>query len=201
MTKQHGLTVFLLAVTVVFVSVVLVKSPGFAGDEPQKGDSPAEETQDVKPDAVTTATGKPWEHGENMDAVVEFVMKNRMGFLATVDAGKPRVRAWGFMKYEEGRFYFGTANTKDVFVQLNDVPYAEWISMDPQTYSTLRIFGKVVFVDDIEIKRQIIADNPMIKDMYAGEKEKEFEVFYLTDIKTNWFSFAPIGEAPQEDTD
>jgi uncharacterized pyridoxamine 5'-phosphate oxidase family protein len=81
------------------------------------------------------------------------------------------------------------------------VPYAEWIGMDPQTYTTLRIFGQVVFVDDIETKRQIIAGNPMIKDLYAGEREKEFELFYLTDIKTNWFSFAPMGEAAEKDSE
>jgi uncharacterized pyridoxamine 5'-phosphate oxidase family protein len=198
--KRHSIVAF-VAVAAAVLLVVLVRSPGVADDESQKADPPAEQAQASEPDAVTTATGKPWEYGENLDAAVEFVMKNRMGFLATVDGGKPRVRAWGLMKYEDGKFYFGTANTKDVFKQLNDVPYAEWICMDPQTYTTLRIFGRVTFVDDIEMKKEIIAANPMIKDQYAGEKEKEFELFYMTDVKVNWFSFAPMGEAAEKDTE
>ena len=199
MRRIHYVPAGLGLVAAMLMLVILVESPGFADDESQKGDTPTE--QAAEPDAITTATGKPWEHPENLDAVVEFTMKNRMGFLATVGDGKPRVRAWGLMDYEDGKFYFGTANTKDVFTQLNVVPYAEWICMDPQTYATLRIFGKVVFVDDIEMKQKIIAANPMIKDRYAGEKAKEFELFYITDIKTNWFSFAPVGEPAEEDTE
>jgi uncharacterized pyridoxamine 5'-phosphate oxidase family protein len=198
MSKEKN-TIAVLAVAAVIISLVfMARSQGFAGDEPLKGDPAAEPQPAGEHDAVTSATGKPWEHGENMEAVVDFILKNRMGFLATVDEGKPRVRAWGFMKYDDGKFYFGTSNTKDVFRQLMDVPYAEWISMDPQTYTTLRISGGVVFVNDVEMKRQIIASNPMIKDLYAGEKEKEFELFYMTDIRTNWFSFAPTAEAAEE---
>jgi uncharacterized pyridoxamine 5'-phosphate oxidase family protein len=201
MNKQISITGITAAACAVLLFIALTALPGVAGDEAQSEGAQAGQNQAAEADAVTTATGKPWEHGENLDAVIEFVMNNRMGFFATVDDGKPRIRAWGMMDYADGRFYFGTANTKDVFTQLKAVPYAEWISMDPQTYTTLRISGKVVFVDDIEMKRKIIAANPMIKDLYSGEKEKEFELFYLADISTNWFSFMPMEEGQEKDTE
>lgn len=196
MKLRNFAVAFPAVAAVVLACVLFIVGPGFSGEEPE--DAGSQTGQEAPPDAVTTATGRPWERGEGMDAVVEFIMKNRMGFLATVDHGRPRVRAWGFMKYEDGKFYFGTSNTKDVFAQINEAPYAEWISMDPQTYATLRVSGEVVFVDDIEMKRAIIAANPMIKDIYAGEKEKEFELFYLKDIETNWFSFTPLDESTED---
>jgi uncharacterized pyridoxamine 5'-phosphate oxidase family protein len=189
--KKHSVVSVLAAAALILLVIVLVRTPGIAGDDPKKDAASEQQGQAKDVDAVTTATGKPWKHGEDMTEEVEFIQKNPMGFLATVDEGMPRVRAWGFMKYEDGKILFGTDNTKDVFKQLSAVPYAEWISMDAQTFTTLRVFGKVVFVDDIEMKRKIIAGNAWIKDMYSGEKEKDFEVFYLTDMKSNWFSFTP----------
>jgi uncharacterized pyridoxamine 5'-phosphate oxidase family protein len=37
-----------------------------------------------------------------------------VGYLATVDNGKPRVRPFGFMFEENQRLYFCTSSTKDV---------------------------------------------------------------------------------------
>lgn len=43
------------------------------------------------------------------------ILKDRsaIGYLATVDDGKPRVRPWGFMFEENGRLYFCTTSNKD----------------------------------------------------------------------------------------
>ena len=190
------ITVALVAIAL----VLLVKGSAHTEEKTGKDASGTEQAEKDKQDprtvdAVTKATGMPFGPDDDMQEVVDFVEKNRMGFLATVDDGMPRVRAWGFMMYEDGRFYFGTSNTKAVFDQLKDVPYAEFACMDASTYKTLRIFGEVVFVEDADLKNRIIADNPMIKSRYEGERAREFEVFYLRNIEANWFGFA----MPDED--
>ena len=86
-------------------------------------------------------------------------------------------------------------------MQLKDNLLAEWVTMDPATYTTLRILGEVVFVDDMETKREAIASIPMLQKMYAGEKAKEFEMFYLRDIELNWFGFSQAPKEAQEETD
>lgn len=63
-----------------------------------------------------------------MEEVIKFLQENRMGSFATVENGKPRVRPWGFMMEEDGRFYFCTGNTKDVFKQLKQTPFMEFTS-------------------------------------------------------------------------
>jgi uncharacterized pyridoxamine 5'-phosphate oxidase family protein len=184
----------LMIAVVGLLATTVFRNPGYAQDEPRK----AEATEAMEIDAVTTATGRPWERGPELKGVTEFSQKNRMGFLATVDQGKPRVRAFGLMKIAGDTLYFGTSNKKDVYKQLMEVPYAEWIAMDPQTYTTLRVFGEVVFVDDLEMKRQIIAGNPMIRDLYSGERERDFELFYMRKTEANWFAIPAQPKAAPE---
>jgi uncharacterized pyridoxamine 5'-phosphate oxidase family protein len=149
-------------------------------------------------DAVTAATGSLGVGGTdevNMKDVLDFASRNMMGFFATVENGKPRVRAYSIMKIEGDTLYFGTDINGASYLQLKKVPYAEWISMDPQTWTALRIAGEVKFVEDMETKRKAIAENPMLAKMYAGDKEQDFGMFYLVNIEPNWFG---IWEMPEE---
>ena len=68
-------------------------------------------------------------------------------------------------------------------------------NLEDVSLRALRILGEVVFVDDIEMKRKTIASSPLLKKMYPGEREKEFEMFYLRDVELNWFAFT---QAPKE---
>ena len=50
-----------------------------------------------------------------MKEIVDFLNANGTGTFATVVDGKPKVRPWGFMMEDGGKFYFCTANTNDPF--------------------------------------------------------------------------------------
>lgn len=78
-----------------------------------------------------------------------------IGYLATVDEGKPRVRPWGFMFEENGRLYFCTASFKDVYKQLTAVPYVEY-SKTNKDMVWVRVSGKIQFDEDIEKKRRCL---------------------------------------------
>lgn len=113
-----------------------------------------------------------------MEKVVQFLQENRMGSLATVENGKPRVRPWGFMMEENGKFYFCTANTKDVFDQLKQTPFIEFTATS-KDMGWVRLSGEVVFTDDKNLKRKILENNPMVKGIYNSEDNPIFEVFYI----------------------
>lgn len=113
-----------------------------------------------------------------MKEVIEFLKANSMGCLATVEDGKPRVRPWGFMLEQEGKLWFCTANTKDVFHQLQKDPAIEFTSTS-QAYVTVRIRGKVRFSKDLEMKKKIIDNSPMVKGIYHMPDNPIFEIFYL----------------------
>jgi uncharacterized pyridoxamine 5'-phosphate oxidase family protein len=113
-----------------------------------------------------------------MKEVSKLLTENPMGFLATVENGEPRVRPWGFMFEENGKFYFCTNNTKDVYRQLQATPYAEFSSRNDQ-FVWVRLRGKVTFTEDITIKEKILAGNSIVKSMYKSADNPIFKAFYI----------------------
>ena len=65
-----------------------------------------------------------------MKEVVEFLNANSNGSLATVDNNKPCLRPWGFMLEQDGKFWFCTANNKDVFKQLQAISNKRLLNLE-----------------------------------------------------------------------
>lgn len=113
-----------------------------------------------------------------MKRIIDFLEKNNSGSLATINNGKPRVRPFGFRFYDNGRFYFSTANTKDVFKQLKQNPFIEFTSTSKDMV-TVRLSGEVIFTNDISVKEIVIEKAPYLKASYKGAGDPNFEVFYI----------------------
>ncbi|MGL4370053.1 MAG: pyridoxamine 5'-phosphate oxidase family protein [Spirochaetota bacterium] len=113
-----------------------------------------------------------------MEEVIEFLNKNPWGFLSTVDNGRPRVRPFGFMCREKGRYYFCTSTQKDVYRQMKDVPFIEFSCSTPE-FSWLRLSGGISFTDDIQIKEKIIREQDLVRSIYKTADNPVFSVFYL----------------------
>lgn len=113
-----------------------------------------------------------------MDEVLKILKESPYGYLATVDNGKPRVRAFGFMFEEDGKLYFATNNQKNVFRQMSEVPYIEY-STTASDRSMLRISGEVAFTQDLDKKEKALNSNEVVKRVYKTADNPVFEVFYL----------------------
>ncbi len=129
-----------------------------------------------------------------MKEVIEFLNSNPVGCLGTVDNGKPRVRPFQFMFEQEGKLYFCTANTKDVYRQLQKNPFVEFSSTS-KDFVTVRVSGEVKFGKDLEIKRRIIDSNDLVKSIYQTPDNPAFEIFYLEKGKVIMFDFS--GQPPK----
>jgi len=113
-----------------------------------------------------------------MQEVIKLLNENQNGYLATVENGHPRVRPWGFMFEEGGKFYFCTSNMKDVFKQLKETPYVEF-STTGQNFVWVRIRGEIKFSDDLRIKEKVLDNQPMVKSIYKTADNPIFEAFYI----------------------
>ena len=100
------------------------------------------------------------------------------GSLATVDGGKPRVRPFALMFEENGRFFFCTSSTKEVYRQLTECPSIEFTKAGDDM-RWLRISGAIKFDDDIRHKEKCFELYSMLKDIYQTPDNPEFKVFYL----------------------
>lgn len=132
---------------------------------------------------------------KTMEDVLSFLKANKLGAFATIEDGKPKVRPWSFMLEENSKIYFCTANNKDVFKQLQKTPFMEF-SATSKDMVTVRLSGEVIFTDDMNIKTEILEDNPMVKGIYHSADNPVFEAFYIEHGEAIIFDFS--GQPPKK---
>lgn len=115
-----------------------------------------------------------------MQKVVEFLKKNPVQYLATVGRdGKAKCRPFMFAVEKGGKLWFCTNNQKEVYKDMQENPEIE-ISVSDASFAWIRLHGKAVFEDNMEIK-EICLQNPIVKGQYQTAANPIFEVFYLED--------------------
>lgn len=114
-----------------------------------------------------------------MNKIVDFINATHVGYFATVEGQQPRVRAFGFGYYEEGKFWFCTSNAKKVYAQLKSTPYAEVFFTKPDFSQYLRLSGHVVFDTSLEAKKKVMEAMPGVAALYKSPDNPIFEVFYI----------------------
>ncbi|HJD36082.1 MAG TPA: pyridoxamine 5'-phosphate oxidase family protein [Candidatus Blautia ornithocaccae] len=113
-----------------------------------------------------------------MSKVVEFLQANPVQYLATVGRdNKAKVRPFMFLFEQEGKLWFCTNNTKDVYKDMQANPEVEVCVSDP-TYAWIRIHGTAVFEDNMAVKEGAM-NNPIVKGQYETADNPIFEVFYI----------------------
>lgn len=125
-----------------------------------------------------------------MKEVVEFLKANPVQYLATVGLdGKPKARPFQFMFEKGGKLFFCTNNKKDVYAQLQKNPYIE-LTVSSPAFAWIRLNGKVVFTNDLEIKKAIIETSDIVKSQYKTAENPIFEAFYLEEAKATIADFS-----------
>ncbi len=140
----------------------------------------------------------------NREQIYEFMNKTGMFFLATNDAGRPRVR--GMMLYSAGAdgIIFHTGAFKDLYKQLQKDQAAELCFYDGKSNTQVRVSGTLQFVEDIEKKKEII--NHPSRQFLQGWKNslpedeffKQFIVFKLESGRAVVWTMA-LNNQPKEE--
>lgn len=115
---------------------------------------------------------------KEMKKVVEFLQENPVQYLATVGRdGKAKCRPFMFSGEMDGKLWFCTNNTKEVYKDMQENPEIE-ISVSSPSYAWIRLHGKAVFENNMAAKEMCMA-NPIVKSQYGTAENPVFEVFYL----------------------
>jgi len=197
MKKEYFIIVLLVVMVVALLGLHFLEEGKTSDNGPEEEQMRVGQPAATEPDGMTYATNaqnKPLKPGDDLSEVLAFLQQYKTGFLATVDNGKPRVRAFGMMKLEAETLFFSTSNSKAVFKQLKRQPLAEWIVMEQKTMKTLRILGAVTFIKDQQKMEKFYEEYPILKRMYAN-RPGELEIFSMDIKEANWFGF---GRAPQK---
>lgn len=132
-----------------------------------------------------------------MNEVVKFLTENPVQYLATVGRdGKAKCRPFMFCFEQDGKLWFCTNNTKDVYKDIQRNPEIE-VSVSNPAYAWIRLNGKAVFENNMAVKESCMK-NPIVQGQYQTADNPVFEVFYLVNAKAVIADFS--GNPPKEYT-
>lgn len=130
-----------------------------------------------------------------MKKVIAFLQENPVQYLATIGRdGKAKCRPFMFAGEMDGKLWFCTNSTKDVYKDMQVNPYVE-LSVSSPSYAWIRLSGKAVFENNMAAKDMCMA-NPIVKGQYGDASNPIFEVFYLAEARAVITDFS--GNPPQE---
>jgi uncharacterized pyridoxamine 5'-phosphate oxidase family protein len=109
---------------------------------------------------------------------------------ATVNEGKPAVRIIDVMMVEKNKLYFCTARGKQFYKQLLKMPYVSITGINSD-YVTARVEGPVEKLDQTYIDK-IFEANPMMNDLYPGDKRYILEAFCLSPCHGEIFDLSAV---------
>jgi pyridoxamine 5'-phosphate oxidase len=113
---------------------------------------------------------------------VKFANENPVAWLATAEGDQPRVRGMGMWYADETGFYFQTATMKEMVGQLEKNGKVEFAFYHPDEAvgTMLRVAGEIEFVDDVEVKKKVLADRPFLSEFGLTAEGPELVVFRIS---------------------
>jgi uncharacterized pyridoxamine 5'-phosphate oxidase family protein len=122
----------------------------------------------------------------NIDKVKEILAEGTIGYFATINGKQLEVRGWEYEFSEDDKFYFCTANTKDVYKEMKANPQVAFAGVSND--HNIRISGKAVFVTDASKKEQYFNRlSAGVRGLYKSADNPALEIFYIEsgEVKIN----------------
>lgn len=126
----------------------------------------------------------------NKKQILEFINTNPVCHLATVDGDQPRVRGMMMYKADEEGIIFHTGDFKDLYEQLTKNPKVEICFNSSDQRKQIRICGVAEFLDDLDLKKEIVSARPFIKPQIDKQGYDMLIVFRVTRLKAATWSMA-----------
>ena len=121
------------------------------------------------------------------EEVLEFITKNPVFSLATIDGGRPRARMIMMYRADEDGIIFSTGREKDVNKQLQANPAIEMCFHGSEQNCQVRIEGTAEVIDDLELKKQIVEDFPFLKPWIEAQGYEVLITYRVRNGKaTSW---------------
>ena len=116
------------------------------------------------------------------ESILELLPNGTMGIFSTINEnGVPDGRGWQFQFEEDGKFYFETNNTKDVYKEMMSNPNVAFTAMEPTGKYTIRITGKATFITDPSKKEEAFVKlDKIVTGMYKSWDSPVLEIFYIS---------------------
>ena len=135
----------------------------------------------------------------NRTEVLDFVKRNSIAHMATVENGEPRVRAMDTPHVDENGLTYCTGAAKNVSLQLQKNPAAELSFWSPKEGLQVRVRGRMEKLDDLELLKHIVETRfSFLKPIVAAHGWEALALFRLShgEVRT-WSMNAPTEVSSQ----
>lgn len=117
-----------------------------------------------------------------MSKTFDFLKECGTFFVLTINGDTPAGRPFGAIMEYDGKLYFSTANTKEVYKQLVSNPAIQLIALKPGTRDWVRISGKAIECTDLLIKQRMLDECPVLTKRFTSADCDYFALFEVSDI-------------------
>lgn len=179
---------------ILFTFAILLSAAVFAQNKPAQATEPSPEVclqseSETKTSACMNESNKPQTNPEIMKEVQAYLKECGAFFIATVDGDQPHVRAFGVTEIINDRLYIMTGKVKDVYKQMAKNGKFEICALKKSGSEWIRITGVLVNDESLEVKKEFLERNPMLKSMYKADDEN-MAVLYITNGTARFCSFS-----------
>jgi pyridoxamine 5'-phosphate oxidase len=113
----------------------------------------------------------------------KFANENPVSYIATMDGGQPRVRAFLMWFADESGFYYHTGTTKNVYKQLKNNPRVEICFYHPgndlMAKNMMRVTGEVEFLDNQSIRDRLLNERHFLKALMKSPNDTVLAIFRI----------------------
>jgi len=123
-----------------------------------------------------------------MEEVLNFLKELKTFYIATVENNKPKIRPFGAIMEFEGKLYFVTSTTKNVFKQIIENPNVCICACDDNR-KWVRIEGVAKQDSRTIAKQKMLNDNPVLlqRKRYTSAEDAKMAVFYIENMLVNFY--------------
>lgn len=124
-----------------------------------------------------------------MQEILDFLKEAGVFYFATVDGDQPTVRPFGFFMEFEGKLYFGTSVTRNVYQQLQANQKFQ-VAVVGKNMTWLRITGKANFDSRPEVFDAAVAAQPQIFEAHKQNPDPNFKpvFFFVEEGKATFYT-------------
>ncbi len=136
---------------------------------------------------------KPAVQGGSMFDYGAFFKENPLGVLATLDDEQIKTHIFHYLFAKDDRVYFHTDAKNAAWLQLQKKPVASFCCFSKNYAKVVSVSGKVVFVDNLELKKEIIDASSTLKAIYHTPENPDFKLLYIdvASVDTSGFTDGP----------
>jgi uncharacterized pyridoxamine 5'-phosphate oxidase family protein len=114
-----------------------------------------------------------------MEKYIDFIKECKVFWINTVSDLKPNSRPFGAISYDGCYIYIATAATKNVCNEIISNPNISITTIKPGTRSWVRISGIASLEDNLEKKKMLFDDNPILYQRYDSIEDSKLRVFKI----------------------